>query len=150
MAYQARRHQQFEEDLELLDQDGMTAHIIHVKLDADDVIVKLNRKYTALTRTLTETTALRQKAQTNEEIEECFRTLGSAVTDLFEAVFGDDDAKTVIDFYEGRYIEMIKEIVPFITECVIPRCIEIKKENEQSILKSYNRKQRRAMFKRVR
>lgn len=54
----------------------------------------------------------------------------------------------MLSFYEGRYIEMTKEITPFITQCVIPRCIEIKKENQKSILNSYNRKQRMALFRR--
>ena len=70
------------------------------------------------------------------------------MTNLFEAVFGKEDTELIISFYEGRYIEMTKEITPFITQCVIPRCIEIKKENQKNILSSYNRKQRRALFRR--
>ena len=68
---------------------------------------------------------------------------------MFESVFGPEDTNTIVEFYEGRYVEMAKEVTPFITKFVIPRLIEIKKENQKNILSGYNRKQRRAMlFKR--
>ena len=82
-------------------------------------------------------------------MEGCVETLGRTVVDMLEAVFGAEDAKVIVDFYEGRYLEMCKEVLPFITQCVIPRCNEIKKENQKSILQSYNRKQRRALFRKV-
>ena len=149
MAYQAKRRKQFIEDLELTDVDGNVVHTLHVSLDTDDMVPRLTRKYTALIRAQAETAEAKRKAETAEEVTECFEKLGHAVTDLFEAVFGEEDTKTIIAFYDGRYIEMIKEITPFITKCVIPRCMEIKKENQNSILSAYNRKQRRAFFKKV-
>ena len=62
-------------------------------------------------------------------------------------MFGKDDTAIILDFYENRYVEMTKEVVPFITQVVVPRCIEIRNENKKGILKGYNRKQRRALFK---
>lgn len=148
MAYQAKRHKQFIEDFELIDTEGNVVHTLHVSLDADDMVAKINRKYTALTQTLGESMKIKREAKTAEEISNAFEKLGGAVTDLLEAVFGEEDTKTIVDFYEGRYVELTKEVVPFITQCVIPRCIEIKKENQNNILNAYNRKQRRAFFKR--
>ena len=126
MAYRAKRSKRFTEEFELEDENGNVVKTLQVSLDADDMVAKLNRKYTALVE-----------------------TLGRAVVDMLEAVFGAEDAKVIVDFYEGRYLEMCKEVLPFITQCVIPRCNEIKKENQKSILQSYNRKQRRALFRKV-
>lgn len=146
MAYQAAKHKQFVEEFELVDENGEIKKTIHVKLDADDIVVKLNRKYAELTKALAVSTEMKRKAQNNEDVSDAFEKLGNAVMDLFEAVFGKEDTKVIVEFYEGRYIEMVKEVTPFITKCVIPRCIEIKKENQKNILKGYNRKQRRALF----
>ena len=55
--------------------------------------------------------------------------------------------KKIVDFYDNRYIEMCKEVTPFITNVVIKRCIEIKNENQKAVLQKYNRKQRRSMKK---
>ena len=148
MAYQAKKKKTFAEDLELVDEHGSVVHTLHVSLDADDMVAKLNRKYAELTKSLAEVSEIQRNVENNEKMNEAFEKLGSAVTNLFEAVFGKEDTELIISFYERRYIEMTKEITPFITQCVIPRCIEIKKENQKNILSSYNRKQRRTLFRR--
>lgn len=146
MAYQAKKHKRFREDFELVDENGIVVRTLHVDLDADDMVVRINRKYTALTRILGETSDMKKKAETAQEVSERFERLGRAIVDLLETVFGTENAKTLLDFYENRYIELTKEVTPFITQVVIPRCIEIKNENKKSILKGYNRKTRRKLF----
>lgn len=143
MAYQAKRHKRFQEDFELVNESGEVVHLIHVSLDADDMVAKINRKYAALTKALAETTEMKRKAENPEEVQECVEKLGRAVADLLEAVFGTGDAEKIIQFYEGRYIEMSQEVIPFITQCVIPKIIEMKKDNKRSVLNGYNRKTRR-------
>lgn len=146
MAYQAKKHKRFREDFELVDENGKVVHTLHVDLDADDMVVRINRKYTALTRILGETSDMKKKTEAAQEVSERFERLGIAIVDLLEAVFGTENAKTLLDFYENRYIELTREVTPFITQVVIPRCIEIKNENKRSILKGYNRKSRRKLF----
>ena len=110
MAYQAKKSKTFAEDLELVDEHGSVVHTLHVNLDADDMVAKLNRKYTELTKSLEEVSEIQRNAENNEKMNEAFEKLGSAVTNLFEAVFGKEDTELIIAFYEGRYIEMTKEI----------------------------------------
>lgn len=139
MAYQAKKRKRFVESFELIDENGNLFKTLHVELDADDMVTKINRKYTALCQVLKETTEAKRKSQSNEEIQGCIETLGNAVIHLFEAVFGVEDTKTIVEFYDNRYIEMCNEVVPFITKFVIPRLYSIKKQNQKSILKPYNR-----------
>ena len=147
MAYQAKRHKRFQEDFELVGVDGEVTHILHVDLDADDMIPKINRKYIALTRALSETEKLKRNSNDTEEVQQCFGVLGRAVVDLIEAVFGEEDARTIVEFYENRYIEMTQEVLPFISGVVIPRMTEIRNENKKMTLSGYNRKQRRRLLK---
>lgn len=148
MAYQARRSRKLYEEFELVDENGDVVHILKVSLDADDMVVAINRKYTALTRALTETTEAQRKAKDKKELEECMETLGRAVLDLIEAVFGEENGKVLVDFYEGRYLEMSREVLPFISQVVIPRLVEIRKDNQKNVLRKYNRQQRRHFLKR--
>lgn len=147
MAYQAKRRQRFEEDFELVNEYGEVEHTIHVSLDADDMITKITRKYTDMIKVLSETTEAKRQADNPEAIADSIDKLGGAVVTLFQAVFGDEDTKKIVDFYDNRYIEMCKEVTPFITNVVIKRCIEIKNENQKAVLQKYNRKQRRSMKK---
>ena len=148
MAYQARRSRKLYEEFELVDENGDVVHTLKVSLDADDMVVAINRKYTALTRALTETTEAQRKAKDKKELEECMETLGRAVLDLIEAMFGEENGKILVDFYEGRYLEMSREVLPFISQVVIPRLVEIRKDNQKNVLRKYNRQQRRHFLKR--
>lgn len=150
MAYQARREKHFSEDFQLVDENGKTVRTIHVSLDADDMVIKLNRKYADLTKSLNDAEELKKLPQNNENMEQAFEKLGCAVRAMLESVFGPEDTKYIIEFYEGRYIEMTKEVMPFVTQVVIPQCVKIKNENRQAVLADYGRKKRISHLKKVR
>ena len=148
MAYQARRSRKLYEEFELVDEDGAVVHTLRVSLDADDMVVAINRKYSALTKALADVKEAQRKAAVREELDVCMETLGRAVLDLIEAVFGAEDGKVLVDFYDGRYLEMSREVLPFISQVIIPRLVEIRKENQKNVLRKYNRQQRRHFLKR--
>lgn len=152
MAYQAKRHKKFTEDFELVEEDGNVAHTIHVSLDADDMTVNISRKYTALTKAMAESDRIKKATDDRKDIDalqNCIEKLGRAIVDLLEAVFGTENANIIIKFYEGRYMEMSQEVLPFISTVVIPRMIELKADHRKSVMQKYNRKQRRTLFKRM-
>ena len=148
MAYQAKRSKKYVEDFELVDAEGNIKHTLHISLDADDMTVKINRKYVALTRALSETTEAKRKVETAEDLQGVFETLGNAMVDLLQAVFGEENAKILLDFYEDSYIEISREVLPFISNVVIPRMIEIRKDNQKALLGKYNRKQKISFLRR--
>ena len=148
MAYQAKRSKKYVEDFELVDAEGNIKHTLHISLDADDMTVKINRKYVALTRALSETTEAKRKVETAEDLQGVFETLGNAMVDLLQAVFGEENAKILLDFYEDSYIEMSREVLPFISNVVIPLMIEIRKDNQKALLGKYNRKQKISFLRR--
>lgn len=148
MAYQAKRSKKYVEDFELVDAEGNIKHTLHISLDADDMTVKINRKYAALTRALSETTEAKRKVETAEDLQGVFETLGNAMVDLLQAVFGEENAKILLDFYEDSYIEMSRGVLPFISNVVIPRMIEIRKDNQKALLGKYNRKQKISFLRR--
>ena len=144
MAYKAKRKKIYEEDFLLTEEDGTVVHTLHVALDADSMVKKLSEKYVALTEALKDVRDVRE--QQDGEAGEKMELLGNAVTDILEAVFGREDAKTILEFYDARYIEMCQEVMPFITDIVIPQVRKIAQSNKKQVLKQYNRKQRRAIF----
>ena len=143
MAYQAKRRKIYEEDFELLDENGNVVHSLRVSLDADSMVAKLSEKHVALVNAL-------QNVQNTKNTagEDALTVLGNTVIDILEAVFGKDDAKTIIDFYDNRYIEMCQEVMPFVTGTVIPEVRKISQANKKQVLSQYNRKQRRALKRR--
>lgn len=143
MAYQAKRRKIYEEDFQLLDENGKVVHTLKVSLDADSMAVKLSEKHIALVNALKNI----QNAK-NATSENALTTIGNTVMDILEAVFGQEDAKTILDFYENKYLEMCQEVMPFVTGVVIPEVRKIAQANKKQVLSQYNRKQRRALKRR--
>lgn len=140
MAYQVKRSERIEETLELLDEQGKVVETIKVSLDPDSVVEKVSKRYAELLRVqskIAQIAKLEEKAQAYEE-------LGTAVVELFKAVFGEKDTEKIVAFYTDNYIEMCRNIMPFITGVVIPKVRKISQDNRKSVMQSYNRKQRRA------
>lgn len=140
MAYQAQRHKRVVEDLELLNEDGTVAHVLHVDLDADNMIVKLSRKYTELIKALAEVNDMKREDMSAEETVEAVEKLGRIEIDMIESVFGEEDTKTILTFFENRYEEMAKEILPFITTVVIPKVNNIRIENRKLTKSKYRKR----------
>lgn len=148
MAYQAKRKKIYEEEFLLTEEDGTVVHTLHIALDADSMVTKLSEKHVALMRSLKNVQTLQREGYT--ETDGALETLGNAVVDILEAVFGKENAQIVVEFYNNRYVEMCKEVMPFVTEIVIPQVRKIAQENKKSILSQYNRKQRRTLSRRAR
>lgn len=138
MAYQAKRSRIYTAELELVDENGAIAHTLRIELDPDSVVGNLSEKHLALIRAMQDINGAGDKTA-----KEKLDVVGRSVTDLFEAVFGKEGADTIIAFYGGRYIEMCKEILPFITQEVVPQVRKIAQENKKQVMQSYNRKTRR-------
>ncbi len=142
MAYQARRKEVYEEEFQLVKADGTIAHTLHVSLDADSVVRKLSEKYLELVHAMQEVQSI-QKSDSQEELAKGLDVLGEAIVSLLEAVFGEADTKTIVVFYDNRYMEMCQEVVPFITQVVIPKVRKISQENRKALLSEYGKRPRR-------
>ena len=139
MAYQAKRKKLYTEEFELIEEDGTVVHSLHVALDPDSMAKNLSEKHMALVKVMQEMKDVNVKSAPGEALE----TMGTAVIDILEAVFGVDNAAIIVEFYNNRYVEMCTEVMPFVTGTVIPEVRRMAQENKKAIAAGYNRKQRR-------
>lgn len=147
MTYQAKRRKKVIEEFELVNENGCIVETLHVELNADSMIEKLRRKHLAVIKTFQELNEIQAGSDKPEIVQGAYNTLGIAIADMIEAVFGKEDTEKIIAFYENNYVEMTQEVIPFISEVVIPKVEMIAKENKKEALSRYNRKQRRVFAK---
>jgi hypothetical protein len=147
MAYQAQRHKRVHEELELLDDNGNVVHTLHVDLDADVMAKKISEKHIALVQAQRNMTSAQQDVK-NGSTNKVLETIGTTLVDLFETVFGKEDTKLIIEFYDNRYIEMCQEVLPFIINVVIPHIRTAAQESRNKVMEGYNRKQKRSFGRR--
>lgn len=148
MAHQVRRQVREYEDLELLDENGTVKDVIRVNLNDSDMIANVNKKYIELVKAQDYCNRLKgEEKLVPEYMEEAIERLGQCVIDLYESAFGETNAKQILDFYEGRIVEMIQEVNPFLLDVVIPKARKIVQNSKKGIMGSYNRKQRRSLLR---
>lgn len=117
--YQIKRKKLFTEQLKISNPDGKEL-IIDVELSLDTQLREFESKF-------------RNIEIINSHINAgtaTYSQLGQGVIDLMEVVFGKLNTQKLISFYTGNYIEMIQDIMPFITDVVKP---EFDKQKQESI-----------------
>ena len=134
MAFKLKRFKKTE-SLELVNEEGATEKVITVRLDRAGLAMKASKKYVEIQRLQ----AMAEKARGKENAEELVAKLGQTVIDFFEIIFGEEDTKAILEFYEGNYIEMALEVMPFIQEKVLPMVRAIAQQNRRTAMANYLR-----------
>ena len=111
------------EDLEL-DDNGKKLQL-HVDLNVDTIL----RRYLQVAGELAKAQQAVRKGMTEEKVE----ALGVAILNVFSVIFGDDQAKQLVDFYAGAYTEMLADVAPFINDVIAPKVSEA----QQRIMHQY-------------
>ena len=111
------------EDLEL-DDNGKKL-VIHVDFNVDNML----RRYLQAAGELSKAQAALKDGSTEARVE----ALGEAILNVFSVVFGDEQTKLIVDFYDGAYMEMLAEVAPFISDVVAPKISEA----QQRIMSRY-------------
>lgn len=132
MVFKTGRTRKITDTIELCDENGKVQREIVLNLDIDSIALQLNNKYSDYinsTRRLKEIQEKGDKAQ--------FGSLAAAyydaVIDLFEMVFGKENTRIILDFYNQRYLEMVQQLVPYIFKRILPEVRKAVKQQKKSI-----------------
>lgn len=139
MGYQVGRSKRIEETLDLVDSEGVVQCAIPVKLNVSDIARQYRTQYLQLAKAQQAYAAL-QQAQGGEKavaVERAEESLGDAVLGLFRLVFGEDGLQQILNFYDGCYLEMLENILPFLTNVVAPAVQADAAQRKQRIAQNY-------------
>lgn len=139
MGYQVGRSKRIEETLDLVDSEGIVQHTIPVALNTSDIARQYRAQYLNLAKAQQAYTAL-QQAQGEEKaaaVETAEQALGDAVLGLFRLVFGEENLQQILNFYDGCYIEMLENVLPFLTQVVAPAVQADAAQRKQRIAQNY-------------
>lgn len=138
MAYQITRKASYTQTLELLDESGRIAHVIKVSVDPYRMAEQLSRQYTEILRAYEKAS----KVQSNgnpQEVLQAYGELGGIVETMMKAVFGETDTQVILEFYGDNYGEVIENIVPFISNVLLPELRRLSQEKRKETLQNYDR-----------
>lgn len=132
MAYQIQKVPRISEDLELLGEDGSVELTIHVELSVERIASQYRKVQLEMA-----------KARKMNDVE----SYGRAVLSLINLVFGEDGMQQLLAYYNGDYVDMSIQILPFIQNRIYPAVERYAKTRKDMIANnvSLNRKQRRQL-----
>ena len=141
MAYQIHKAKEETEELQLF-ADGQLKKTIVVRLDKDGLAQKLSEKHIQLIHAQKEAQQIQSDMAAGKpvEIEKAYEKVGQVIIDMFEAVFGKEDSDAIREFYGQNTIQMCSEVMPFITDVVLPKVRKLKQANKKRKIKSFKQK----------
>ena len=121
--YQLKKNVPFEDDIELLDESGKVARTIHVSLCMNKLLGRYNETVNALKAA---------EVAIDPKDEQSLETYGQIVMQLLRLIFGAD-ADVILAHYEGRYLEMLDNIMPYIFHTIGPELRKLSRQRMDAL-----------------
>ena len=121
--YQLKKNVPFEDDIELLDESGNVVRTIHISLCLDKLLGRYNETVNALKSA---------EIAIDPKDEQSLEVYGQTVMQLLRLIFGAD-ADVILAHYEGRYLEMLDNIMPYIFHTIGPELRKLSRQRMDAL-----------------
>ena len=121
--YQLKKDVPFEDDIELLDESGNVVRTIHVSLCMNKLLGRYNETVNALKAA---------EIAIDPKNEQSLEAYGQIVMQLLRLIFGAD-ADVILAHYEGRYLEMLDNIMPYIFHTIGPELRKLSRQRMDAL-----------------
>ena len=121
--YQLKKDVPFEDDIELLDESGNVVRTIHVSLCMNKLLGRYNETVNALKAA---------EIAIDPKDEQSLEAYGQIVMQLLRLIFGAD-ADVILAHYEGRYLEMLDNIMPYIFHTIGPELRKLSRQRMDAL-----------------
>ena len=108
--YQLKKTVPFEDDIQLLDESGKVVRTIHVSLCMNKLLGRYTEAINALKTA---------EIAVDPKDEQSLEAYGQIVMQLLRLIFGAD-ADVILTHYDGRYLEMLDNVMPYIFHTIGP------------------------------
>ena len=121
--YQLKKNVPFEDDIELLDESGNVVRTIHISLCLDKLLGRYNETINALKAA---------EIAIDPKDEQSLEAYGQIVMQLLRLIFCAD-ADVILAHYEGRYLEMLDNIMPYIFHTIGPELRKLSRQRMDAL-----------------
>ena len=121
--YQLKKDVPFEDDIELLDESGKVVRTIHISLCLDKLLGRYNETINALKSA---------EIAIDPKDEQSLEVYGQTVMQLLRLIFGAD-ADVILTHYEGRYLDMLDNIMPYIFHTIGPELRKLSRKRMDAL-----------------
>ena len=127
MAYTINRKAHVVDEIKL--EDNGKELTVKVDLQVERILKEYNAAWAEIGRAQKRIREL----QGSEGIEDAAAETGAAIMALFRLLFGADQTQEILDWYDGAYLELLGDFLPYITETIVPKV----KAAQENLLQRY-------------
>ena len=121
--YQLKKDVPFEDDIELLDESGNVVRTIHISLCMNKLLGRYNETVNALKSA---------EIAIDPKDDKSLEAYGQIVMQLLRLIFGDN-ADVILSHYEGRYLEMLDNIMPYVFHTIGPELRKLSRQRMDAL-----------------
>ena len=138
MAYQIKKDNEVVEELEFLDNNNEVVKKINVKINIDKIASEYRQRKVEITEA-------QQKINKGEE--DAVELFGVAIINMFKTVFGEENTVAILEYFEGKYTDMLTNCIPFIEQVIQPAIEKVVRDKKQLLANkmNLNRKQKKSL-----
>lgn len=138
MAFQIKKDNEVVEELEFLDSNNEVVKKINVKINIDKIASEYRQRKLEITEA-------QQKINKGEE--DAVELFGVAIINMFKTVFGEENTVAILEYFEGKYTDMLTNCIPFIEQVIQPAIEQVVKDKKQILANNMNlnRKQKKSL-----
>lgn len=124
--YTIRKKNRIKEQLQICYASGEPALVLEVNLDTYKILPKFQKLKEQLGVSLLET-------KKNPDSEEAVETVGKAIIEFFNLVFGEEQTTALLDFYNGDKSSALADVYTFLCEEIFPQVEAAQEQLKQEI-----------------
>lgn len=116
---------------------------IYEEIKVGDEVLKINIDPTALVpeyNRARDALLVAQAAASKTGSEADLAQLGEVITEMVSLMLGTENAEKVLAFYEGDYVEMMEEVIPYLNEVLVPQFLKAADEKKKEYRKKFGRR----------
>lgn len=136
--YKIKRTRKFYDTLQLCDEEGSVQKELKIEVDIDAIATGFREVLNMLEKA-EKGLQDKQKLKQQKAFDKAYYDYGAALVKMFEMCFGKENTEEIVTFFESRYTEMSVEIVPYITQEIIPLVCEAIKQKKANLKKAGKR-----------
>ena len=119
MAYQIKRAAHIIDEISI--EDNGKHLTVRVDLQVERILRDYNAAWAKIGAAQKQIQELKEKG---ENTDDAAAAVGAAIMALFSLLFGEEQTRQIMDFYDGAYLEMLADFVPYISEKIVPKVQE--------------------------
>ena len=124
--YTLTQNQSFSDEIKLEKKDG-TIEILEIKINLNPDLVQ---KYRSLQVQMID---LQSQYKNNPENPQIIENIGKVVVDIFSLLFGEENTKKLLEFYDEDYTQMLSDLFPYIQNVLVPKITEVAKKRQKNL-----------------